>query len=133
MSLIISTEKDQSFWIDVSGSKFKGCPLTATENAKIDKRLLKYTGGGRLDPESERKATAEKFKRVVEDWEDVKDVHGKDVPYSDDQRDRFAELNYGWASLILLKFDQKMAEVEEEENDNLGKLSSGSEPYEPEV
>lgn len=119
MSLLIKTSEDQSFEIKVQDSYFEVSPITASEAAKIQKQHGKYENG-RLTSEGEKRIISEKFKKTVKNWRNVKDVTGKDVPYSDELRDKFAELNQGWASLIVFKAEQNQAEVREEEENNLG-------------
>jgi hypothetical protein len=119
MSLLIKTTEDQTFEIDVQGSTFQVCPITASESARIYKQHAKYRNG-QIEPEAQKRIIAEKFKRTVKGWKNVQDVTGNDVPYSDELRDNFAELNQDWASLIIMKAEQNQAEISQEEDDNLG-------------
>ena len=119
MGLLIKTTEDQSFEIDMQGSTFEVCPITASEAARIYKQHAKYRNG-QIEPESQKRIIAEKFKRTVKGWRGVQDVTGKDVPFSEELRDRFAELNQDWASLIIMKAEQNQAELHEEETGSLG-------------
>lgn len=120
MALFIKTTEDQAFEIDMQGSTFEVCPITASESARIYKQHAKYNRSGQLEPESQKRIIAEKFKRTVKGWRGVQDVAGNDVQFTEELRDRFAELNQDWASLIIMKAEQNQAEIHQEEDDSLG-------------
>lgn len=118
MSILIKTTQDQSFWVDVDGSKFKVCPVNSTRDTQIAKKYTKYKNGFPTPDQGKIRQT--KFQETILHWEKVKDVNGKDVPYSDDIRDLFAKYNPDYAWRILRAAEQHDVDQRDEEDKGLG-------------
>jgi hypothetical protein len=118
MSLLIKTTEDQSFWIEVQGSRFLVCPVTNTEDTAIAKKYTEWKKGFPVPDQA--KIRREKFIKTVLDWEDVRDVNGNEVPFSEEMRKNFVEYNPDFAWLIIRKAEQHEVEEREAEDLNLG-------------
>jgi len=117
--MLITTEYHQSFWVDMADSKFFVCPLTGTEEHKIDAEHTTMEAGRQvIDVPAIR---AEKFCKVVKDWTNVNDLENKEVKYTDNMRDKFADFNPDFAELVIQKARHRILAKEKEENESLGK------------
>jgi len=123
LSILIKTTEDQSFWIDVDGSKFLACPITSTRDSQIAKKHTKYKNG--FPTPDQAKIRTDKFQETIQDWRNVKDVDDNDVPFSDELRDKFAKYNPDHAWRILRAAEQHDVDQQDEENKGLGKRSTG--------
>lgn len=123
MAMLIRTSEDQSFWIDVEDSRFKVRPLTSTQESALQKKHTKVKKGF---PQQDNEAIKrEKFQKMVLEWENVQDIDGNDVPFSEAMRDKFAEYNPDFAWYIIRQAEQHNVADRKEEDDNLGKPQSG--------
>lgn len=118
MSLLIKTSADQSFWIELNGSRFLVNPISSSEDAKIAKKYIEWKNGVPIPDYS--KIRKEKFVKTVLNWENVSDVEGNEVKYSEEMKENFAEYNPDFALSIIQKAEKHEVAKKEEEYENLG-------------
>ena len=123
MAMLIKTNEDQKFWIDVDGSKFLVRPLTSSEDTAIANKHTEFKRGfPRADQDAIRK---EKFRKTVLDWKNVEDINKQEVPFSEAMRNNFPEFNPDFAWRVIRQAEQHDVDDQEVEYDDLGKQSNG--------
>lgn len=118
MSILVRIAKDQSFWIDLLGSRFLVNPLSGTEESQLNKKCTEWKNGTPFFDKA--KYEKEKFIKTVLDWKNVSDVDHNEVKYSEEIKEVFAELNPNFVSAINKKADFHDVARKEEEYENLG-------------